>query len=576
MNAEQLLALYDRVIEAPDAITRLRRFVLDLAVRGKLVEQDPGDEPASELVRRINDEKTRLVNVGAIGKKVAISCEIVEAPFDLPDSWVWISIGTAFFYDAGIKRKPSALDPSFWLLELEDIEKDTGRLVSRVKSAERNSKSTKSEFRPGDILYGKLRPYLNKVLVADRSGYSTTEIVAIRPYVPLCSDYCALSFRRPDFVEYVTHLGQGTKMPRLRTKDAIVAPFPLPPVPEQHRIVAKADELITLCDQLEKARNARENTRDRLTRASYARLVAPDTDTTALRRYARFAVDSLPAMTARADQVKQLRQTILNLAVSGKLVEQDPADEPATKLLKRIAVERSRLFNLGKIKKPNLVMPIEPKERFFSTPKSWSWVRLQEIGITQTGTTPRTSKPELFGRFIPFVKPADLSGSAINYDGQGLSEKGMHHSRVVPAGTVMMVCIGATLGKTNVTDRQVCFNQQINSVTPLLGDLLPFLLLALKSSNFQAQAWSKAGTGTLPIISKSKWEALPIPLPSLAEQYRIVAKVDELMALCDQLEKAITQADTSCRCLLNALLQTVGAPVATLEGGVNVGAVARV
>ena len=133
----------------------------------------------------------------------------------------------------------------------ETSKKNTGRLISKVRSAERTSKSTKSEFQAGDILYGKLRPYLNKVVVADELGYSTTEIVAIRPYVPLCSEYCALALRRSDFVRYVTALGQGTKMPRLRSKDAIVAPFPLPPLPEQYRIAAKVDELMVLCDRLE-------------------------------------------------------------------------------------------------------------------------------------------------------------------------------------------------------------------------------------------------------------------------------------------------------------------------------------
>ena len=149
------------------------------------------------------------------------------------------------------KRQPKNLNQKLWLLELEDIEKDSGRLLVRINASERASKSTKSEFRVGDILYGKLRPYLNKVLVADRPGYSTTEIVALRPFLRLCPQYCALALRRPDFVDYVTRLGQGTKMPRLRTEDAAIAPFPLPPLAEQNRIVARVDELMTCCDQLE-------------------------------------------------------------------------------------------------------------------------------------------------------------------------------------------------------------------------------------------------------------------------------------------------------------------------------------
>jgi type I restriction enzyme S subunit len=164
------------------------------------------------------------------------------------------------------------------------------------------------------------------------------------------------------------------------------------------------------------------------------------------------------------------------------------------------------------------------------------------------------------GHFVPFVKPADLDGDHIDYNGAGLSEKGMSHSRVAPKDTVLMVCIGATLGKVNVTNRTICFNQQINSVTPHVEGVHRFLALALKASGFQQLAWSKAGTGTLPIISKGKWEVLPVPLPSIAEQDRIVAKVDELMALCDRLEASLTAADDTRRGLLEALLAEALAP----------------
>ena len=251
MNAEHLLTHFDRIADAPDAIPRLRRFVLDLAVRGKLVPQDPSDEPASELLKRILTEKARLVKAGEIKKSNTKPARMADTPFELPRSWKWAALGDLFLYDAGVKREPKTLNAELWLLELEDLEKDTGRLLVRIKASERESKSTKSEFRVGDILYGKLRPYLNKVLVADEPGYSTTEIVALRSYLPICPQYCALALRRPDFVDYVTRLGQGTKMPRLRTEDAVVAPFPLPPLAEQHRIVAKVAELMTFCDQLE-------------------------------------------------------------------------------------------------------------------------------------------------------------------------------------------------------------------------------------------------------------------------------------------------------------------------------------
>ena len=236
----------------PEQVKALRRTILNLAVRGKLVPQDPEDEPASELLKRIAKEKTRLVKAGEIKKNRAKPVCMAEAPFELPQTWKWTALGNLFLYDAGTKREPATLDQDYWLLELEDVEKESGRLLARIKVSGRESKSTKSEFRVGDILYGKLRPYLNKVIVADEPGYSTTEIVALRPYLPICSQYCAVALQRPDFVTYVTRLGQGTKMPRLRTEDAIIASFPLPPLAEQHRIVAKVDELMGLCDRLDK------------------------------------------------------------------------------------------------------------------------------------------------------------------------------------------------------------------------------------------------------------------------------------------------------------------------------------
>ena len=354
MNAERLLTHFDHIADGPDAVPRLRRFILDLAVRGKLVPQDPNDEPSSELLKRIAAEKARLVKAGEVKQSKSKRGNMADAPFNLPASWQWVAVGNLFLYDAGIKREPKVLNREFWLLELEDIEKNTGRLLARMTAAERESKSTKSEFRVDDILYGKLRPYLNKVLVADILGYSTTEIVALRPYISLCSRYCALALRRPDFVDYVAQLGQGTKMPRLRTEDAVVAPFPLPPLAEQRRVVAKVDELIALCDRLEAARTERETTRNRLAAASLACLNAPDPDPAAFRNDAAFALDSLAPLTTRPDQIRALRQAILNLAVRGKLVSQNPNDEPASALLKRVNSKRMQLVESGEIRKPKM------------------------------------------------------------------------------------------------------------------------------------------------------------------------------------------------------------------------------
>ena len=566
MNADRLLTHYERIADAPDAIVRFRRFILDLAVRGNLVEQDPNDEPASKLLKRIASEKARLVKTGKIKKQKIIPTLLgQDMPCPLPVNWRWSQIAEIGVLsprndvddDVQSSFVPMPLIASGYGLPIEHEVRQWGEI-----------KKGYTHFAEGDVGLAKITPcFENGKSAVFRNltgglGSGTTELHIVRPLF-VDPDYILIFLKCSHFIEAGISKMTGTAgQKRVPTEYFASSSFPLPPLAEQHRIVAKVDELMALCERLEAARAEREATRDRLATASLARLNAPAPDPTVFQGHAAFAFENLVPLTTRLDQIKALRQTILNLAVRGKLVEQDPNDEPASELLKRIAAEKARLVKSGKIREPKIVMPLEPEERLFPTPKGWSWVRLREIGITQTGTTPSSSKPELFGDFIPFVKPADLDGPSINYDGPGLSEEGMNHSRVAPAGTVMMVCIGATLGKVNVTDRPVCFNQQINSITPYLGSLFTFLSLALKSSNFQAQAWSKAGVGTLPIVSKGKWEVLPIPLPPLSEQRQIIAKVDELMALCDRLEASVGAAGTARHCLLESLLQDALEPAA--------------
>jgi type I restriction enzyme S subunit len=262
------------------------------------------------------------------------------------------------------------------------------------------------------------------------------------------------------------------------------------------------------------------------------------------------------------DAVPRLRQFILELAVRGKLVEQDPKDEPASNLLKRIQAEKARLVKVGQIRAQQSLPPLLAEEIPFQVPKQWHWLRLGEIGLTQTGTTPSSNNPEYFGDYIPFVKPAALTGNPIDYSGVGISKDGVEHSRLIPKNSALMVCIGSSIGKVNVTDRDVCCNQQINAVTPHLEHLTKFTSFSLKSDYFQKLVLASAGMGTLPIISKGKWEILPIPLPPLAEQHRIVAKVDELMALCDRLEAAQAEREGRRDRLAAASLHRLNQPAA--------------
>ena len=564
MNADRLLAHYEKISDTPDAIPSLRHFILDLAVRGKLVEQDPNDEPASELLKQIVAEKARLVKAGKSKKSKSKQVDRFNTLFELPKSWKWTTLSYLFLYDAGVKRQPKNLNQKLWLLELEDIEKDSGRLLVRITASVRESKSTKSEFRVGDILYGKLRPYLNKVLVADRPGYSTTEIVALRPFLRLCPQYCALALRRPDFVDYVTRLGQGTKMPRLRTEDAAIAPFPLPPLAEQHRIVAKVDELVALCEQLEAARTKRETTRDRLATASLARLNAPDP--AVFQNHVAFALDSLSPLTTRPDQIKALRQTILNLAVRGKLVEQDPNDEPASELLKRIAVDKSRLVKAGVIGEQKALPSVADAKISFELPKGWVWTRLGHLSQFVTSGSRDWAKHYANEGAI-FIRMGNLSKDHYHL-------RLDHIQRVKPPanseGTRTRleggdICISITgdvgmLGLIPEGFGESYINQHTAMVRPM-PEMKGRYLAEMFRSPFAQEQFNEPQRGIKNSFRLTDVTQFAVPLPPIAEQHRIVAKVDELMALCDRLEASLAIGDdTRCR-LLDAMLHETLEPV---------------
>ena len=257
---EELAEHWQRIVDhfgefyhTPENVAELKKAILQLAVQGKLVSQDPNDEPASELLKKIKAEKQKFIVEGKIKKEKPLPpIKPEEIRYELPKGWVSCRLGEVTNYGSSDKIEPKTIKNDTWVLELEDIEKGTSKLLKRITNKYRQSKSTKSIFNKGDVLYGKLRPYLDKVLVAEENGVCTTEILPLRGYIDISPFYLRWYLKSPDFIEYANNSTQGVNLPRLGTEKGRDAIFLLPPFNEQLRIVAKVDKLMRLCDELEK------------------------------------------------------------------------------------------------------------------------------------------------------------------------------------------------------------------------------------------------------------------------------------------------------------------------------------
>jgi type I restriction enzyme S subunit len=573
MNADRLLAHYETIADAPDAIARLRKFVLDLAVRGKLVSQDPKDKPASDLLKRITKEKAQQ------GIRYAFfPISNGEVPFDLPSGWIWSCIGE-ICSKTGSGSTPRGGKEVYRtsgvpFLRSQNVYNDGLRLddVAYI-DGETHSRMNGTKVLPGDLLLNITGGSIGRCcrVPGDCDEANVSQHVAIiRIAVSGIEDFLHRLILSPYFQAFIlgeqTGAGRGG-LPKNRMDQIAVA---LPPLAEQHRIVAKVDELMALCDQLATARAEREATRDRLAAASLARLNAPDPDPATFAEHARFALDALPALTARADQIKQLRQTILNLAVRGKLVPQDPKDEPASELVKKIAVENRKLMTAKGIRSQKPAMPATNFEGGSDIPSAWRQVYLQDIAYQITDGTHLTPKYTESGR--PFLSAQNLKPfrfmpqkhrfvSQVDFDNY-------RANRRPERGDILMTRVGAGIGEAAVLDSDFKFAFYVSLCLIKVPNRLvsvDYLVLWLNSpegrDSSTIRTYGKGasqGNLNLGLIRTFK-----IPLPPLAEQRRIVAKVDELMALFDQLELSLVTGQDTRHRLLNALLaESLAPPVA--------------
>jgi type I restriction enzyme S subunit len=562
MTPERLLANFDRISEAPDAIPRLRRFILDLAIRGKLVEQDPNDEPASELLKRIQADKARMVKEGEIRKEKPVPLvEQDEAPFGAPAGWEWVRVR-----QVTSDRGQTTPDKDFTYIDVTSINKEVGCVAdAKILSAGEAPSRARKLVRKGDVLYSCVRPYLLNIAVIESdivpSPIASTAFAVLNGFGLVLSKYLWIALRSPFMVECVEAKMRGQAYPAINDSDFALLPLPLPPLAEQHRIVAKVDELMALCDRLEAAQAERESRRDRLAAASLHRL-NNGANADAFREHTRFHVRHLPRLTSCPEHIQQLRQTILNLAVRGRLVPQDPNDEPASDLLKRIEAEKERLVREGKIKKPSPLSPITEEERFFELPNGWAWTRWDAIAI-KIGDIDH-KMPDSVTDGVPYVSPRDfLPDNEINFEGAkrvSIDEFVRLSAKMKPEIGDLIYPRYGTIGENRLVTvkRDFLVSYSCAVIKVFSGFINPkYQYLFSLSAYIKQQAKTAENKATQANVGIKSIQEFVVALPPLAEQRRVVAKVQELLALCDRLEGQLMTAQTDSRRLLEAVLAEV-------------------
>ena len=524
---------------------QLKNSILQMAVQGKLVPQDPSDEPASVLLERIKAEKQELIKAGKIKKDKKSSeifrgaahnlpyayCEQIgkeirdisdEIPFEIPDSWEWVRLGS-IVYNRG-QMKPTS---DFCYVDIGSIDNKRQRLgdTENIITPDKAPSRAKKIIDVGDIIYSTVRPYLHNMCIIDRQfslqPIASTGFATMTCYSGLLNKYLFYYLLAPDFDNYAndTENSKGVAYPAINDDRLYKALIPLPPLSEQHRIVAKIEELLPYIERYGKAE------------------------------------EHITALNTTFPEA--LKKSILQEAVQGKLVPQDPDDEPASVLLERIRVEKQKLIKAGKIKKSkheSVIVTrdkipyeiIDGKERCiadevpFELPDSWCWCRLGTITTVLGGKRiPAGRKLSLEKTDHIYIRVSDMKDSGVSMDNLQYVPDDIYPSisRYIINKEDIYITVAGTIGKVGKIPPELDGANLTENADRLVFSIInqDWLIMCLQSSVIQSQiadATTKVGQ---PKLAIARIQNLFIPLPPLAEQRRIVAKIEELMQYCDKL-----------------------------------------
>lgn len=541
------------IADAPDGIRKLRGLILELAVRGKLVPQDPNDEPASELLKRIAAEKAQLVREEKIKKdKLSPPKHAKLPPFNLPLGWAWARLAdTVAVVTDGDHQPPPKTDSGIPFLVIGDL--NTGRISFNgcrfVSTTYFESLDWSKRPTTGDVLYTVTGSFGIPIPVVEKSPFCVQRHVAIlkaatsSPVAYLLPYMQSLSAKA-----FAQTIATGTAQKTVPLSGLREMPIALPPVAEQRRIVAKVDELMALCDRLEAEQADAEAAHARLVDDLLAALTrSTDADDFAA-NWHRLAAHFDTLFTTEA-AIDALKQTVLQLAVMGKLVPQDPDDEPASEFLTLISQERVQLEAKGTAKKWKPRLPVEGDEQPFELPNGWEWARLGDLGLL--GSSSRVHQKDWTDRGVPFYRAREIVKLSQNgfvrnelYISEALFES-LSASGLVPAENDLMVTGVGTIGVPYIVNKADKFYFKDASVLIFKNyhRLCAKYIFTFMTSPFWVNKIHEKSMGTtVDTLTIARANEVPFPLPPLAEQHRIVAKVDELMALCDRLKADLAAA----------------------------------
>ena len=482
---------------------QLKASILQYAIQGKLVEQRVEEGTGEELYQQIQAEKQRLIQEKKIKKeKTLVEITEDEIPFDIPESWKWVRLGDCTGYSqTKPKISPKDITDDMWSLDLEDIQKESGAILTRTTASERKITGDKVLFYKGQVLYSKLRPYLKKILIAPDNGICTPELVPFNTYL-VYANYIVYVLRSPHIDYVVNSVTYGVKMPRVGTETMVNLLIPLPPLSEQKRIVAKIEELLPL-----------------------------------IGRYA-VAYEKLEQFNAKFPE--DMEKSILQYAIQGKLVEQRAEEGTGEELYQQIQAEKQHLIAEKKIKKEKPLPEIAENEIPFDIPESWKWVRLNNIAesiVDCPHSTPKYLDMETEYCTID-TNCIDGKGDITKWRYVDADTYTARIARLTPQKDDIVYTREGSICRAAILPEgpKVCLGQRVMLIRSANGVFPQFIRRLLMSPMvIRKLTEQQKGIGAKH-VNVSDVCNLILPLPPLAEQERIVAKLEEILPLCERLK----------------------------------------